>query len=141
TNTLALAMAMGRGNTAQLIQMMGLLQQKYIEGQRETDKTAKASEDASQRIANSFISWETVADNTLRNVDDSGRDAWLGLIDGSTSALDTVERAFQQTFANIAHMLTTQKLTFQVAGMMGLDTTGMPGGGGLNLGSLGGLGN
>jgi hypothetical protein len=39
-------------------------------------------------------------------------------------------------------MLTTQKLTFQVAGMMGLDTTGMPGGGGgFNLSSLGSLKN
>ena len=73
-------------------------------------------------------------------MDDSGRDAWLGLVDGSTNALDTVERAFEQTFANIAHMLTTQKLTFQFAGMMGLDTTGMPGGGGgLNFGSMGSL--
>jgi len=36
-------------------------------------------------------------------------------------------------------MFTTQKLTFEVAGMMGLDTTGMPGGGGFNLGSLGSL--
>lgn len=140
TNTLALAMAMGRGNTVQLIQMMGQLQQEYIEGQRETDNLATASEDASQRIANSFLSWETVADNTLRRVDDSGQGLWLGLIDGSESALDTVKRGFQQTLAEIAHMLTTQKLTFQVAGMMGLDTSGMPGGGGFNLNALGSLG-
>ncbi|MCG7589670.1 MULTISPECIES: EF-hand domain-containing protein [unclassified Halomonas] len=140
TNTLALAMAMGRGNTVQLIQMMGQLQQEYIEGQRETDNLATASEDASQRIANNFLSWETVADNTLRRVDDSGQGLWLGLIDGSESALDTVKRGFQQTLAEIAHMLTTQRLTFHVAGMMGLDTTGMPGGGGLNFNALGSLG-
>lgn len=126
---LSLALATGRMNTVQYMQAMGLLQESFQAAQRETDKTAQASEDASQRIANSFTTWGTVADNTLRSVDDAGRDAWLGLVDGSTSALDTVERAFEQTFANIAHMLTTQKLTFEVAGMMGLDTTGMQGGG------------
>jgi Ca2+-binding EF-hand superfamily protein len=141
TNTLALATAMFRGNTAQLLQMMGLLQKEFIEAQRETENLATASEDASQRIANSFLSWETVADNTLRRIDDSGQGLWLGLTDGSESALDTVKRGFQQTLAEIAHMLTTQKLTFQVAGMMGLDTTGMPGGGGFNLNSLGSLSN
>ncbi|SDI30003.1 Ca2+-binding protein, EF-hand superfamily [Vreelandella titanicae] len=126
---LNLALASGRMNTVQYMQAMGLLQESFQAAQRETDKTAQASEDASQRIANSFTTWGTVADNTLRSFDDTGRDAWLGLVDGSTSALDTVERAFEQTFANIAHMLTTQKLTFEVAGMMGLDTTGMQGGG------------
>ena len=142
-NTLAVATAMGTGNIAQNIQLMGLLQQEHIEAQKRISETGDASEDASQRIANSFTTWGTIADNTLRSVDDSGRDAWLGLVDGSTSALDTVERAFQQTFANIAHMLTTQKLTFEVAGMMGLDTTGMSGGsaGGFNLSSMGGVKN
>ncbi|OWV29442.1 EF-hand domain-containing protein [Halomonas campaniensis] len=140
---LNLALATGRMNTVQYMQAMGLLQESFQAAQRETDKTAQASEDASQRIANSFTTWGTVADNTLRSVDDTGRDAWLGLVDGSTSALDTVERAFEQTFANIAHMLTTQKLTFEVAGMMGLDTTGMPGGGsgGFDVGSMGSLKN
>ncbi|HBK37850.1 MAG TPA: hypothetical protein DDZ35_14100, partial [Halomonas sp.] len=50
-----------------------------------------------------------------------------------------MKRGFQQTLAEIAHMLTTQKLTFQVAGMMGLDTTGMPGGGGFNLNGISSL--
>ncbi|WP_438454917.1 hypothetical protein [Vreelandella venusta] len=134
---LNLALATGRMTTVQYMQAMGMLQESFQAAQRETDNTAKASEDASQRIANSFISWETVADNTLRRVDDSGQSLWLGLIDGSESALDTVKRGFQQTLAEIIHMLTTQKLTFSVAGMMGLDTTGMPGDGGFGgLGSL-----
>ncbi|WP_241006823.1 hypothetical protein [Vreelandella venusta] len=123
---LNLALATGRMTTVQYMQAMGMLQVSFQAAQRETDNTAKASEDASQRIANSFISWETVADNTLRRVDDSGQSLWLGLIDGSESALDIVKRGFQQTLAEIIHMLTTQKLTFSVAGMMGLDTTGMP---------------
>ncbi|MGO2009227.1 MAG: hypothetical protein ACTH24_14270, partial [Vreelandella alkaliphila] len=134
---LNLALATGRMTTVQYMQAMGMLQESFQAAQRETENTAKASEDASQRIANSFLSWETVADNTLRRVDDSGQSLWLGLIDGSESALDTVKRGFQQSLAEIAHMLTTQKLTFKVAGMMGLDTTGMPGGGGFGgFGSL-----
>lgn len=127
--TLSLALASGRMTAQQYMQAMGMLQESFQAAQREAENTATASEDASQRIANSFLSWETVADNTLRRIDDSGQSLWLGLIDGSESALDTVKRGFQQTLAEIAHMLTTQKLTFQVAGMMGLDTTGMPGGG------------
>ncbi len=139
--TLNLALATGRINAVQYMQAMGMLQESFQAAQRETDNLATASEDASQRIANSFLSWETVADNTLRRIDDSGQSLWLGLIDGSESALDTVKRGFQQTLAEIAHMLTTQRLTFHVAGMMGLDTTGMPGGGsgGFNLGSMGSL--
>ncbi len=140
--TLNLALATGRINAVQYMQAMGLLQESFQAAQREAENTATASEDASQRIANSFLSWETVADNTLRRIDDSGQSLWLGLIDGSESALDTVKRGFQQSLAEIAHMLTTQKLTFEVAGMMGLDTTGMPGGGGgFNLSSLGSLKN
>ncbi|MGP5325911.1 hypothetical protein [Vreelandella titanicae] len=141
--TLNLAMATVTGNIARHAQGMQLLALEYLNAQDKTKDLATDSEDASQRIANSFTSWGTIADNTLRSVDDSGRDAWLGLVDGSTSALDTVERAFEQTFANIAHMLTTQKLTFEVAGMMGLDTTGMSGGGagGFNLSSMGGVKN
>ena len=138
--TLNLALATGRMTAQQYMQAMGMLQESLQAAQREAENTATASEDASQRIANSFLSWEAVADNTLRRIDDSGQSLWLGLIDGSESALDTVKRGFQQTLAEIAHMLTTQKLTFQVAGMMGLDTTGMPGGGGgFNLGSMGSL--
>jgi len=129
--TLNLALASGRMTTTQYMQAMGMLQESFQAAQRETDNLATASEDASQRIGNSFLSWETVADNTLRRIDDSGQSLWLGLIDGSESALDTVKRGFQQTLAEIAHMLTTQRLTFHVAGMMGLDTTGMPGGGGM----------
>ena len=119
--TLNLAMATGTGNIARHAQGMQLLALEYLNAQDKTKDLADTAEDAGSRIANSFTTWGTIADNTLRNVDDTGRDAWLGLIDGSTSALDTVERAFEQTFANIAHMLTTQKLTFEVAGMMGLD--------------------
>ncbi|AYF35688.1 hypothetical protein CUU95_18540 [Vreelandella alkaliphila] len=89
---LNLALATGRMTTAQYMQAMGMLQESFQAAQRETENTAKASEDASQRIVNSFLSWETVADNTLRRVDDSGQSLWLGLIDGSESALDTVKR-------------------------------------------------
>ncbi|WP_252109044.1 MULTISPECIES: EF-hand domain-containing protein [unclassified Halomonas] len=141
--TLNLALATGRMNTVQYMQAMGRLHEQFQEGQRESEALAIASEDAGQRIANSFMSWETVADNTLRSLDDAGRDTWLGFADGSTDALETVERGFEQTFANIAHMLTTQKLTFYASGMLGLDTSGMPGGaaqgGGFNLGQMGSL--
>ncbi|WP_339883630.1 DUF4214 domain-containing protein [Vreelandella maris] len=143
---LNLALASGRMTTTQYMQAMGMLQESFQAAQRDTSNLADTAEDAGSRIASSFTTWGTVADNTIRSVDDAGRDAWLGLVDGSTSALDTVENAFEQTFANIAHMLTTQKLTFEVAGMMGLDTSGMPGGGqqgggGFNLSSMGSVKN
>lgn len=140
--TLTLAIATGTGNVAENIQMIGLLQQRYIEAQNDTNDLAAKSEDAGSRIASSFTTWGTVADNTIRRVDDSGKDLWLGLIDGSRNAMDTVKRGIQESLAEIAHMLTTQKFTVQVAGMLGLDTTGMAGGGngGFNLNSLGSLG-
>ncbi|WP_447956499.1 EF-hand domain-containing protein [Vreelandella sp. EE7] len=109
----------------------------------EMDQLAKEADGNSDRIAQSFTTWGTVADNTLRSVDDAGRDAWLGLVDGSTSARETIERGFEQTLANIGHMLSTQQLTFYVSGVMGMDSTGMPGGGGggFNLGSMGSIRN
>lgn len=135
---LNLALASGRITTMQYMQAMGLLQENFQAAQRETDNLANASDDAANRIASSFTTWGTVADNTIRRVDDSGKDLWLGLIDGSRNAMDTVKRGIQQSLAEIAHMLTTQRLTVAIAGSLGFNTGGAGGMGG--VGSGGGFG-
>ena len=135
---LNLALASGRITTMQYMQAMGLLQENFQAAQRDTDKLANASDDAANRIASSFTTWGTVADNTIRRVDDSGKDLWLGLIDGSRNAMDTVKRGIQQSLAEIAHMLTTQRLTVAIAGSLGFNTSGAGGMGG--VGSGGGFG-
>ncbi len=134
-NTLNLAFAMGRVSAADYVSLMGALQQSYMEV---TDTSKKAADQISMDVS----TWTTISENGIRRVDDAGVDLWLGLIDGSRNAMDTVKRGIQQSLAEIAHMLTTQKFTVQVAGMLGLDTTGMAGGGngGFNLNSLGSLG-
>ena len=85
-----------------------------------------------------FRTWEEVATSTISRVDNAGQDLWLGFIDGSRNALDTVKRFFQQTLAEIAHMLVTQRLTVAVAGSLGLGGSGaaMAGDGG----GFGGMG-
>ncbi|AQU83253.1 MULTISPECIES: tape measure protein [unclassified Halomonas] len=130
-NTLNLAYAMGRITASEYLYMIGALQTAYIELGDKTD-------DVAEQISISVSTWTTVSENSIRRIDDAGSDLWLGLIDGSQNALDTVKRGFQQTLAEIAHMLTTQRLTVAVAGSLGFNTAGAGGVGG--IGSSGGFG-
>lgn len=133
-NTLNLAFAMGRIGVSEYLQLMGALQQAHMN----TGETAK---EAADQISVNVSTWATVSENAIRRVDDAGVDLWLGFIDGSRSALDTVKRGFQQTLAEIAHMLTTQRLTVAVAGSLGFAAGGVggadsSGGFGINPGSI-----
>ncbi|HDZ48780.1 hypothetical protein LCGC14_0074520 [marine sediment metagenome] len=138
-NTLNLAFAMGRIGVSEYLQLMGALQQAHMD----TGETAK---EAADQISVNVSTWATVSENAIRRVDDAGVDLWLGFIDGSRSALDTVKRGFQQTLAEIAHMLTTQRLTVAVAGSLGFAAGGVGGadsssGFGINPGSIGNMWN
>lgn len=138
-NTLNLAFAMGRIGVSEYLQLMGALQQAHMN----TGETAK---EAADQISVNVSTWATVSENAIRRVDDAGVDLWLGFIDGSRSALDTVKRGFQQTLAEIAHMLTTQRLTVAVAGSLGFAAGGVggadsSGGFGISPGSIGNMWN
>ncbi len=130
-NTLNLAFAMGRVSAADYLSLMGALQQSY----REVTETSKKAAD---QISVDVSTWTTISENGIRRVDDAGVDLWLGLIDGSRNAMDTVKRGIQQSLAEIAHMLTTQRLTLAIAGSLGFNTGGMGGMG--SVGSGGGFG-
>lgn len=130
-NTLNLAFAMGRVSAADYVSLMGALQQSYMEV---TDTSKKAADQISMDVS----TWTTISENGIRRVDDAGADLWLGLIDGSRNAMDTVKRGIQQSLAEIAHMLTTQRLTVAIAGSLGFNTGGMGGMG--SVGSGGGFG-
>ena len=130
-NTLNLAFAMGRVSAADYLSLMGALQQSYMEV---TDTSKKAADQISVDVS----TWTTISENGIRRVDDAGVDLWLGLIDGSRNAMDTVKRGIQQSLAEIAHMLTTQRLTVAIAGSLGFNTSGAGGMGG--VGSGGGFG-
>lgn len=134
-NTLNLAFAMGRIGINGYLSTMALLHREFIEAQKDTADTAAATAD---QISVNVSTWATVSENAIRRVDDAGVDLWLGFIDGSRGALDTVKRGFQQTLAEIAHMLTTQRLTIAVAGALGMGVGGAGGVGG--VGSGGGFG-
>lgn len=133
-NTLTLAYASGRIRLQEYLDLVWALQEAHIE-------TADTAEDVADRIGYSFTTWEEVATSTISRVDNAGQDLWLGFIDSSRNALDTVKRFFQQTLAEIAHMLTTQRLTVAVAGSLGLGGSGSAmggvGGGGMDFTSLG----
>ncbi|OWV30194.1 EF-hand domain-containing protein, partial [Halomonas campaniensis] len=139
--TLNLAIAMGTGNIAQNIQMMGLLQQQFIEAQKDTDDLATKTVDAAFTMQGA---WDEVRLNGLRRLDDGFVDLWEGAIDGSLNATDIMKRALDQTLAEMAHMAFTRPITVQLATSMGFGGTGAGGqqaGGGLNMGSVSSLKN
>lgn len=132
--TLTLAMAMGTGNIAQNIQMMGLLQQQYIEAQNDTDDLAAKTVDAAFTMEGAF---DELRLNGLRRLDDGFADLWQSAIDGSQNAGDIMKRALDQTLAELAHMAITRPITVQLAASMGLGGGGSTGVGGAGGGGFG----
>lgn len=138
--TLTLAMAMGTGNVAQNIQMMGLLQQQYIEAQKDTDDLADKTVKAAFTMEGA---WDEVRLNGLRRLDDGFVSLWEGAIDGSLNAAELMKKALAQTLAEMAHMAITRPITVQLATSMGFGGTGIQtagaassGGFGINPGSI-----
>ncbi len=130
--TLTLAMAMGTGNVAQNIQMMGLLQQQYIEAQNDTDDLAAKTVDAAFTMEGAF---DELRLNGLRRLDNGFADMWLGAIDGSRNARDTITRVWDQTLAELLHMSMTRPVTVQLAASMGFGG-GQQANGGQSIGGL-----
>ncbi|WP_083024961.1 hypothetical protein [Vreelandella lionensis] len=115
--TLTLAIAMGTGNVAENIQMIGLLQQQYIEAQNDTDDLAAKTVDAAFTMEGAF---DELRLNGLRRLDDGFADLWQGAIDGSLNAGDLMKRALDQTLAEMAHMAITRPIVVQLQSMMGM---------------------
>ncbi|TVU88315.1 EF-hand domain-containing protein [Vreelandella titanicae] len=134
--TLTLAIATGTGNVAENIQMIGLLQQQYIEAQNDTDELAAKTVDAAFTMEGA---WDEVRLNGLRRLDDGFVSLWEGAIDGSLNAGELMKRALAQTLAEMAHMAITRPITVQLATSMGFGGSGagaQQGSGGFNMGSL-----
>lgn len=133
--TLTLAMAMGTGNIGQNIQAMGLLQQQYIEAQNDTDDLADKTVKAAFTMEGAF---DELRLNGLRRLDDGFADMWLGAVDGSRNASDTIKRVWDQTLAELLHMSLSRPITVQLATSMGLNggASGGAGGGFNGIGSL-----
>ncbi|WP_372373237.1 hypothetical protein ACDI10_16355 [Vreelandella venusta] len=119
--TLTLAMAMGTGNIGQNIQAIGLLQQQYIEAQNDTDDLADKTVKAAFTMEGAF---DELRLNGLRRLDDGFADMWLGAVDGSRNASDTIKRVWDQTLAELLHMSLSRPVTVQLATSMGLNGGG-----------------
>ncbi|WP_438454704.1 hypothetical protein [Vreelandella venusta] len=133
--TLTLAMAMGTGNIGQNIQAIGLLQRQYIEAQNDTDDLADKTVKAAFTMEGAF---DELRLNGLRRLDDGFADMWLGAVDGSRNASDTIKRVWDQTLAELLHMSLSRPITVQLATSMGLNggASGGAGGGFNGIGSL-----
>ncbi|NVF16223.1 DUF4214 domain-containing protein [Vreelandella maris] len=116
--TLTLAIATGTGNVAENIQLMGLLQQQYIEAQNDTDDLAAKTVEAAFTMEGAF---DELRLNGLRRLDDGFADLWQSAIDGSQNAGEIMKRALDQTLAELAHMAITRPIVVQMQGMMGMD--------------------
>lgn len=136
-NTLNLAFAMGRITASEYLYMIGALQTAFIEAQKDTDDLATNTSKALYTMEGAM---EELRVNGLRRLDDGFADLWLGAVDGSRSATDTIKRVWDQTLAELLHMTITRPITVQLAASMGFGGGSSASSGGLNLNSLGSLG-
>ncbi|BCB62822.1 hypothetical protein HaloA020_35230 [Halomonas sp. A020] len=140
-NTLNLAFAMGRIGVADYLQMIGALQTAYIDTQNDASDLATSTTNALYTMEGAM---EELRVNGLRRLDDGFADLWLGAVDGSRSATDTIKRVWDQTLAELLHMTITRPITVQLAASMGFGggAGGQPGGGfGISPGSVGNMWN
>jgi hypothetical protein len=129
---LNLALASGRITTMQYMQAMGLLQENFQAAQRETDNLAAKTVDAAFTMEGAF---DELRLNGLRRLDDGFADMWLGAVDGSRNASDTIKRVWDQTLAELLHMSLTRPVTVQLAASMGFGG-GQQSSGGQSIGGL-----
>lgn len=140
-NTLNLAFAMGRIGVAEYLYMIGALQTAYIEAQNDADDLATSTVNALYTMDGAM---EELRTNGLRRLDNGFADLWLGAVDGSRNATDTIKRMWDQTLAELLHMTITRPITVQLAASMGLagGPGGQTGGGfGISPGSVGNMWN
>jgi len=120
-NTLNLAFAMGRITASEYLYMIGALQTAYIEAQNDADDLATSTTNALYTMEGAM---EELRTNGLRRLDDGFADLWLGAVDGSRNATDTIRRMWDQTLAELLHMAITRPITVQLATSMGLGGSG-----------------
>ncbi|UDM07811.1 tape measure protein [Halomonas sp. NyZ770] len=140
-NTLNLAFAMGRITASEYLYLIGSLQTAYIDAQNDADDLATSTTNALYTMEGAM---EELRVNGLRRLDDGFADLWLGAVDGSRSATDTIRRMWDQTLAELLHMAITRPITVQLAASMGLagGAGGQQAGGfGISPGSVGNMWN
>ncbi|WFE70134.1 tape measure protein [Halomonas sp. M1] len=140
-NTLNLAFAMGRITASEYLYMIGALQTAYIEAQNDADDLATSTTNALYTMDGAM---EELRTNGLRRLDNGFADLWLGAVDGSRNATDTIKRMWDQTLAELLHMTITRPITVQLAASMGLagGAGGQQAGGfGISPGSVGNMWN
>lgn len=138
-NTLNLAFAMGRITASEYLYMIGALQTAYIEAQNDADDLATSTTNALYTMEGAM---EELRTNGLRRLDNGFADLWLGAVDGSRNATDTIKRMWDQTLAELLHMTITRPITVQLAASMGLagGAGGQQAGGfGISPGSVGNM--
>lgn len=91
----------------------------------------------------SASAWQDAWRDAVQIVDDAFGNLWLDLFEGTSDALATMKRAIIQWLAQIAHMLTTQRLTLAIGASIGLPgyasaagTAAGASGGGMGLGGM-----
>ncbi|GGW23619.1 tape measure protein [Vreelandella hamiltonii] len=140
-NTLNLAFAMGRITASEYLYMIGALQTAYIDAQNDADELATSTTTALYTMDGAM---EELRTNGLRRLDNGFADLWLGAVDGSRNATDTIKRMWDQTLAELLHMTITRPITVQLAASMGLagGAGGQQAGGfGISPGSVGNMWN
>ncbi|MCL7931734.1 hypothetical protein, partial [Halomonas llamarensis] len=131
-NTLNLALATGRINAQQYMQMQGLLNETFQQSQRESEDLATTVGDEADRMA-------TLYNRQLERMDDASVDMWRSFLDGSEDAFGSFKRLALDTLAEVIHQYTTRQITAS----LGFNTVGAGGGqpGGMGMPSIGGIKN
>lgn len=83
--------------------------------------------------------WSAVWESAVSRVDDAFAGLWVDLFEGTRSTLDSLKKGIMRWLAEVAHMLTTQRLTVAIGASMGLPGMANAGGAASAASSGGGL--
>ncbi len=77
---------------------------------------AKSAPEA-ERVAST---WTKVWETTVQRIDDAFANLWVDLFEGTSNTLETLKGMMLRWLAEVAHMLTTQRLTVAIGAAIGL---------------------
>lgn len=99
---IVLAQAVAKGSVSQ------------IEATEILDKMAAKQVDAAEVASDKADVFATVWENAVERIDDGFASLWEDLFTGSTNAMDAIRTGLKRWLAEVAHMLTTQRLTLAI---------------------------
>ncbi|MBB3142835.1 DUF4214 domain-containing protein [Halomonas organivorans] len=121
-----------------LAESMRRLDDSYRNAGTAAEEYGLEAQRAAEGTETAFDASLTVMERGVERLDDAFVDQWRGLLDGSRSAMDSLEDILLDSMAQIAHNLTTRQLIIPIQAMITGEGQGQAGGGLFGGGGQGG---